>query len=110
MGKGWGYGRKASKFDILKHGLRKILDNEHKKIYTYDNYNYYGDWFNIKIIYNKQLKTKQIILFNKYLKPYKEDISNLKSLDQIIEYLLNNVFDTYSNSNDYKENVILIKV
>lgn len=77
---GWGYRNRASAQDILKRCLIKVLDTEQMKVYTYDNYNYYGDWINIKIIYNKEHKTKTLILINKYLKPFREDITHLKSL------------------------------
>jgi hypothetical protein len=105
LAKGWGYRNRASTKDIIKQGLHKKLDNEQMKVYTYDNYNFYGDWIDIKVIYNKLQKTKKLIFINKYLKSYSEDITELKSLDLIAEHIANIALNKYTSNREYKNNI-----
>ena len=104
MAKGWGYkSNRRSQDKIAVDGLTIKFENEKLKVYESLDNLLYGANLNIRIIFNKEKNTKKAILSGKNMageriKPIEKDISKLKTLSKIKEYLLNNLINEFNES------------
>ena len=102
MKRGWGYNanRKGEKEKAVD-GLFKKFENDKMKVYESLDNSFYGNKLSIRILFNKEKGTIKAILTGKdmtgeRIKPIEKDISNLKTLSKIKEYLSNNLINEFN--------------
>ena len=93
MRNGWGYNnnRKDNKHKFVD-SIYKKFENDNFKVYENKYKLYYGGYYNIIILFNKNKKTIKIIVSGKdcignKIKTIKQDITHLKTLKNIKDYI-----------------------